>query len=365
MGLAVEIGHRFPGTVIDVGFEAPGSGVTALFGPSGAGKSTVIAAVAGLLRPQRCRVVVDGAVLADSAAGVWLPPERRRAGLVFQDSRLFPHMSVATNLRYGQRRAPPGPVRFDDVVGLLGLEALLARRPHALSGGEKQRVAIGRALLAQPRLLLLDEPLASLDAARKAEIIPYLHRLGAAFAVPMLHVTHAMDEVVQLAATLVLLDRGRVVAAGPLAALSARADLPLAARDDAAAVLDGRVAGHDAARGLTRLDAGGATLLAPTVAASPGTAVRVRIPAREVILAGPSAAAVAGALSLHNVLPGAVRAILPDPARHSALVEVALDGAALLSRVTPDAVERLGLAPGAPVLALVKSVAIETVRIGP
>ncbi len=365
VSLAVELVHHFPDATIDVRFEVPGIGVTVLFGPSGAGKSTVIAAVAGLLRPKSCRVTVDGVVLADSAAGVWLPPERRRAGLVFQDARLFPHMSVATNLRYGQRRAPPGPTRFDDVVGLLGLEALLARRPYTLSGGERQRVAIGRALLSQPRLLLLDEPLASLDAARKAEIIPYLHCLGGILAVPTLYVTHAMDEVVQLAANLVLLERGRVVAAGPLAAVSAQAGLPLAARDDAAAVLDCRVAGHDGASGLTRLDADGVALLLPTLAASPGAAVRVRIPAREVILAGPEAAAVSGALSLHNVLPGVVRAILPDPARRSALVEIELGGPALLSRVTPDAVGRLRLTPGAPVLALVKSVAIEAVRVGP
>ncbi len=364
MSLAVAIGHRFPATAIDIRFAVPDSGVTALFGPSGAGKSTVIAAVAGLFRPQQCHIQVGPAVLADTGSGQFLPPERRRVGLVFQDSRLFPHMSVATNLRYGQRRAPPGPVTFDEVVELLGLRTLLARRPRSLSGGEKQRVAIGRALLAQPRLLLMDEPLASLDAARKAEIIPFLLRLNAALALPTLYVTHAMEEVVQLASHLVLIERGRVVAAGPLADLSSRANLPLASRDDAAAVMECRVGAHDPGRGLTRLDADGAALLVPLLTMPVGAALRARIPAREVILAGPQAAESAGFLSLHNVLPGLVRAVTTDLARQSALVEVALGHVALLSRVTPDAVHRLDLTPGAPVLAMVKSVAVELIPAG-
>jgi len=154
MSISVELRHRFPSVQMDIAFELPSPGVTALFGPSGAGKSTVVSAAAGLLRPDRCRIVVGGRVFADTREGIWLPPERRRAGLVFQDSRLFPHMSVATNLRFGMRRAPaPRTVRFDDVVELLGIAPLLGRRPHTLSGGERQRVAIGRALLAQPQLL--------------------------------------------------------------------------------------------------------------------------------------------------------------------------------------------------------------------
>ena len=367
MSLEVRLAHRFGAVAIDIAFTAPGRGITALFGPSGAGKSTTLHAIAGLLRPDSCRVVVDGAVLADTEASRWTPPEQRRVGLVSQEARLFPHMSVATNLRYGQRRAPPGPVRFDDVVGLLGLEALLGRRPRTLSGGERQRVAIGRALLAQPRLLLMDEPLASLDAARKAEIIPYLVALHRRVAMPVVYVTHAVEEVVQLATALVLLAEGRVVAAGPVAALFGRADLPLAARADAAAVVEARVASHDAARGLTRLDAAGFVLWVPLLDAATGaalgTSVRARVPAQEVILARPEAAAFAGALSLQNVLPGAVRAVLPDAAAPAALIEVAVGDGVLLARVTQDAVNRLALRPGAPVLALVKSFAIELVRL--
>ena len=189
-------------------------------------------------------------MLADTEADVWLPPERRRVGLVFQDSRLFPHMSVATNLRFGMRRSPPGAVCFDDVVDLLGISSLLTRKPRTLSGGERQRVAIGRALLAQPHLLLMDEPLASLDAARKAEILPYLTRLKTALHLPILYVTHALDEVVQLADLMVLIDAGRVVACGSVSEIAARTDLPLAGRDDAGALLLCRIVDQHADRAL-------------------------------------------------------------------------------------------------------------------
>jgi molybdate transport system ATP-binding protein len=355
MSLSLRLRHRFPGFRLDVAFEVEARGVTMLFGPSGSGKSTVIAAVAGLLRTDECRVEVDGLLLADSDRGLWLPPEQRRIGLVFQDSRLFPHMSVESNLRYGQRRAPPGRIRLEEVVELLGIGALLGRRPRRLSGGERQRVAIGRALLAQPRLLLMDEPLASLDAARKTEILPYLARLKAGLDLPVLYVTHDLDEVARLADSLVLLEGGTVLAAGPLAKLASRAGLPLARRDDAAAVLECSVVAHDGARQLTRLEAAAVALLVPLVEAPVGTLLRVRIPAREVILAGRRPEQI----SVNNVIPGVVGHIEQDAARHAALVEVELGGGALLSRVTPDAVARLGLGPGKPVLALVKSTAIE------
>ena len=355
MTLQVRLRHRFAGAAIDATFEVPTPGLTAIFGPSGAGKSTVIAAVAGLLRPDRCRVAIDGSVLADTDARIWVPPEARRAGLVFQDARLFPHMSVGTNLRYGLRRAPAGPIGFDTVVALLGIGALLDRRPHTLSGGERQRVAIGRALLAQPRLLLMDEPLANLDAARKAEILPYLAQIGTALRLPVLYVTHAMEEVARLADTVVLMDGGSVTAVGTLPDMTSRADLPLARRDDAAAVLRARVLSHDPARQLSRIEAGGASLLVPLLKEPIGTPIRVRIPAREVILANEAPSAI----SVHNIVAGSVRAVAQDVGRHAALVEIALADGAFLARVTPDAIARLGLIEGAPVLALIKSVAIE------
>jgi molybdate transport system ATP-binding protein len=351
--LAIAFRHSFGSLTFDIAFTAPTPGITVLFGRSGAGKSSIVAAVAGLFRPVSGRIAIGDSVLQDGQT--FVPAERRRVGLVFQDSRLFPHLNVTANLRYGLRRAAPGPIRFDDVVELLALRPLLDRRPHTLSGGERSRVAIGRALLSQPRLLAMDEPLASLDAQHKAEILPYLARLKHALALPVLYVTHALDEVVRLADTLVLVRSGQILAAGPLADILARGDLPLAARDDAAAVLPAIVVGHDPARQLSELEAAGRRLLVPITDTPPGGSLRLRIPAREVILASDEPRGI----SVHNVVAGTVRGIVPDQGRHAALVEVALDGGGLLARVTPDAVARLGLTLGAPVLALVKSMAIE------
>jgi molybdate transport system ATP-binding protein len=342
---------------MDMAFELPSPGVTVLFGPSGAGKSTVILAAAGLLRPDECRIEVDGQIMADTASGLWLPPERRRAGMVFQDAKLFPHMSVSTNLRFGMRRAGAGTIRFDDVVDLLGIAALLDRRPHTLSGGERQRVAIGRALLAQPHLLLMDEPLASLDAARKSEILPWLTRLKTALRLPVLYVTHDLDEVARLADSLVLVEAGRVVGFGPLAEVIASTDLPLALRDDAGALLHCRIAEHDPARELTCLEGGGARFWVPLLGGAAGSECRIRVPAREVILAGRAP----DAISLHNIIPGTVRRIAADPTRRAVMVEVALPDGTLLARVTPDAIVRLTLTVGGPVLALIKSTSIEVI----
>jgi molybdate transport system ATP-binding protein len=355
MSLSVLLRHRFASVSMDLSFEVPTPGVSVLFGPSGSGKSTVINAAAGLLRPDECRIILDGQTLSDTASGVWLPPEKRRLGLVFQDSRLFPHMSVASNLRFGLRRAKPGPITFDEVIDLLGIRALLSRKPHTLSGGERQRVAIGRALLAQPQLLLMDEPLASLDAARKSDIMPYLTRLKSALNLPILYVTHAFDEAAQLADSMVLLEAGHVVGCGPLSEVTARADLPLAQRDDAGALLACRVAEHRPERDLSRLDGGGVSFWVPLVDAPPGAGCRIRIPAREVILAGEAPTAI----SVHNVVPGTVRQISNEASRHFVLVEIALSAGALVSRVTSDAIVRLALTPGTPVLALIKSTSIE------
>jgi len=355
MTLAVRFRHAFPGLTMDIDFVAPSPGITVLFGRSGAGKSSIIAAVAGLLRPAKEKIIVEGIVLADNAAGVFVAPERRRIGLVFQDARLFPHMNVENNLRYGLRRAGAKKIGFDDVVALLDIAKLLERRPHTLSGGEKQRVAIGRALLSQPVLLAMDEPLANLDTQHKAEILPYLARLKTALALPVLYVTHALDEVSHLADTLVLIRAGRVLATGPIGEIMARGDLPLAAREDAAAVLSAVVTAHDPARQLTTLAAGGRVFQAPLLAAPVGGAVRLRIPARKVILA----TEIPHGISVHNIIPGIVRAVTIDTVHHAALVEIALDNAALLARVTPDTVTRLALRDGAPVLALVKSMAME------
>lgn len=348
--------HRFRDRTFDMAFVAPTPGVTVLFGASGSGKTTCIATIAGLLRPDEARVSVDGVLLCDTAQGVWVPTERRRLGMVFQAPRLFPHLSVANNLRYGQRRAPPGGLGITEIVELLGLESLLKRRPHTLSGGERQRAAIGRALLANPRVLLMDEPLASLDAPRKAEILPYLARLRSSLALPIVYVTHSMDEVLALGDTLVLIEAGHTVAVGSLAELAARPDLPLlAGRDDAGAVLSCIVAEHDPSRRLTLMRCAALPLWVPLQTAPVGSDLRVRIPAREVILATEAPSAV----SVHNVIAGRVNAITDDAERQAVMVSIATEESTLLARITPDAVEHLCLAPGTPVIALIKSVSID------
>jgi molybdate transport system ATP-binding protein len=251
--LEVDIEHRLGAFELDIHF-CSGRGLTALFGRSGAGKTSVVNAIAGLVRPNRGRIVVDGVVLVDTERGIRAPAHRRRVGYVFQESRLFPHLTVRQNLLFGRwfarGFAPAAPL--DDVVDLLGIGALLDRRPGQLSGGEKQRVAIGRALLAGPRLLLMDEPLASLDARRKDEILPYIERLRDQASVPIVYVSHAVAEVTRLASTIVLISDGRVRAVGPLQ--MGRAELyPMAGRFEAAAVLAVSVAAHDARWGLTEL----------------------------------------------------------------------------------------------------------------
>jgi molybdate transport system ATP-binding protein len=347
--LSVSVAHRRQNFALDVAFEAPTPGVVALFGASGSGKSTVIAAIAGLLRADSANIWLDGEALH------LLPPQARGIGVVFQDALLFPHMSVAANLRYGQRRARPGRIGFDDTVELLGIGGLLDRRPASLSGGERQRVGIGRALLSQPRLLLMDEPLSALDQPRRAEILPYLARLRTALRIPIVYASHAMDEILALADTLVLLDKGRVAAFGPLATLAAQVDLPLALRADAAGVLHGTVQSHDAERRLTAIAAGSQTFMIPLLDAPAGAAVRLLIPAREVILARDAP----GLISVNNVFEATVRSMAEDVPSHAALV--AIDGGAgpLLARITMDAARRLDLRPGERVRALVKSMSVD------
>src|SRR5437762_3425983 len=302
--LSVTVAHRFGSFVLDAAFESAG-GLTALFGRSGAGKTSLINAIAGLLRPEHGRIVVDGEILTDTERGVFVPARRRRIGYVFQEGRLFPHLSVRQNLLYGRWFAPKSgrAGEVDHVIDLLGLGALLQRRPANLSGGEKQRVAIGRALLARPRLLVMDEPLASLDEARKTEILPYIERLRDAAGVPIVYVSHQVAEVARLATTMVVLTEGRVAAIGPTAAIMGRIDLfPLTGRAEAGAILATRVAAHDQAFGLTVLRAAAGELRVPHLDLPVGAALRVRIRARDVMIAVQPPEG----LSALDVLPGTV-----------------------------------------------------------
>ena len=341
---------------LDAAFSAETGGVVALFGASGAGKTTLVDMIAGLVRPDSGRIALGERVLFDSAAGIDRRPERRRIGYVFQDGRLFPHLSVRRNLLYGYRFAPEGRryAALDRIVALLGLEALLQRRPGTLSGGERQRVALGRALMAQPELLLMDEPLAALDLPRKAQVMDHIERLRDEIGVPIVFVSHAVDEVARLAGTIVLLAEGRVKAAGPAGEIMARLDLdPLAGSEAAGAVLDATVESHDAAYGLTSLAVPGGTLRVPRLRLAPGRRLRVRVRARDVALA----TAEPRETSVLNVFRGRVVEIGP---RRGASVDVAVDiGTRLTARITARSADTLGLAPGTEVYALIKSVAVD------
>jgi molybdate transport system ATP-binding protein len=359
MTLEVRLRHAFAGFTLDAAFVAP-LGVTVLFGRSGSGKTTVVNAVAGLLRPDDGRIALDGDVLTDTAGRAYRPPHRRRIGYIFQEGRLFPHLTVRQNLGYGAWFAPKAAPREDTgrIVDLLGIGPLLDRRPGALSGGEKSRVAIGRALLSAPRLILADEPLAALDEARKAELLPYFERLRDEVAVPILYVSHSASEVARLATTVVALEAGRVTAIGSAAeVLGDPAVLPAGARE-AGAVLTARVAAHHD-DGLTELAAGGHALFLPRIAAPPGRTVRVRVAAHDVIL---SVTAPAG-LSALNILPGVIVDLRPGDGP-GMLVALDTPAGRLLARVTRRSAAALGLAPGVAAHAVIKTVSVAPADVG-
>jgi molybdate transport system ATP-binding protein len=343
---------------LDVTLALPARGVTALFGPSGCGKTTVLRALAGLEHAAGS-VALGDTVWQDDAAGIFVPTHRRALGYVIQESVLFPHLDVRRNLAFGLTRIAPAARRIDldQVVALLGINHLMTRRPATLSGGERQRVAIARALATSPQLLLMDEPLAALDAQRKAELLPYLERLHEELAIPIVYVSHAIDEVARLADHIVLMEAGRVVAAGPLAETLSRLDLHLPLGQEAGVVLDGVVGARDAQWHLARLDlhgAGTASIWSRDQGLAVGHAVRLRVLARDVSL---TRAAQTGT-SISNQLPATVEAIADDEHPASALVRVRVGSAPLLARVTRRSAHALELAPGMPVWAQVKTVAL-------
>lgn len=359
MSLTVALHHSFPGFTLDARFEAP-AGITVLFGRSGSGKTSIINAISGLLRPDEGEITLDGVALTSTRARHHLPPHARRLGYVFQEGRLFPHLSVQQNLAYGgwvQRRRADA-AQFDQVVEMLGLGPLLTRRPAALSGGEKQRVAIGRALLARPQLVLADEPLASLDEPRKAEILPYFERLRDEVSIPIVYVSHAAAEVARLATTVVALEKGRVIRQGP--AIEVLGDPMIAPTGIRAvgALLEAKVAAHHE-DGLTELAAGPEPLFLPRINQPVGKTLRIRIAAQEVILAR----AHPQDLSALNILSGTVEAVRTGEGP-GAIVSVKTAAGAVLARVTQRSVARLGLAPGTECFAVLKSVAVAPEDVG-
>jgi len=354
--LAIDVRVSYREFSLDVKHVFPGTGITGLFGPSGCGKSTLLRVIAGFER-RVCGHVAYG----DEA---WLtrrfsiPPHRRGVGYVFQDARLFPHLSVRGNLDYADKRAAGAAARYayQDVIDVLDLGPLLNRRPTRLSGGERQRVAIGRTLLARPRLLLMDEPLAALDTRRKAEIMPYIGQLTRAFDVPVIYVTHALEEITQLCDRIVAMVDGRIAAVGGVAQTLERLDLAdVQGRFEAGAVLSGRVVGQDAVLHLSRIAVGGVQVEVPQIGLPSGAQVRLRVRARDVSIAlvRPSG------LSIRNMLDARVVCIQSEP--NSAFAEVLLDvgGQHLRARVTRAAISDLRLAPGQSVVALVKAVSFD------
>ena len=358
-GIRARLLLQRPAFTLDVDLALPGRGFIALFGPSGCGKTTCLRALAGLERARPGLVQVQGATWQDDAAGVWLPTHRRALGYVFQEASLFEHLSVRGNIAYAQKRAQrsgrgAAAVALDQAVELLGLAGLMDQGAATLSGGERQRVAIARALAAEPRVLLMDEPLAALDAGRKAELLPYLEALQRTLAIPVVYVSHAVDEVARLATHMVLLDAGRVRTSGSTEDLLARLDLPLAQGDAAATLVEGTLLRHDSAEHLSTLAfAGGELHVGSSTARPVGQRLRVRVQARDVSLT----LARQSGTSILNIVPATVTGLREDsPGQWM----VALDagGARLLARITQRSVHALGIAPGRAVFAQVKGVAL-------
>ncbi len=337
-------------------------GITALFGRSGSGKSSLINMIGGLLTPDRGRILVNDQVLFDNERRIDLPSRKRRIGYVFQEARLFPHLNVRQNLLYGRWFTPKREryIQARQVIELLGIGHLLERRPGMLSGGEKQRIAIGRALLVSPRLLLMDEPLSSLDSARKSEILPYIERLRDEMELPIVYVSHTLEEVVRLANTMVVLSEGQVAAAGSVERIMSRLDLyPLTGRYEAGAVIEARVTGHDAAFDLTTLAFPGGTLRIPRIEQAPETILRVRIRARDVNIA----LAPPKGISLINQIPGCIIEIT-EAGGPFAEVRIDAAGAILVARVTRQTVRELDLRPGRQIYALINGIALDRRSLG-
>ena len=357
MSLKVAVRHRLGAFQLEANFETNGR-VTALFGSSGSGKTLLVNLIGGLQRPDDGRIVTDDRVLVDTRAGLFVPRHRRRIGYVFQDARLFPHLTVDQNLRYGRFFTPAVEryTDFDRVLELLGIGHLLDRRPRSLSGGEKQRVAIGRALLASPRLILMDEPLASLDERRKAEIIPYIERLRDETKVPIVYVSHSVAEVARLATDIVLMEEGRAVASGSTSDILQRLDLlPEEERREGGAVLDMLVASRDEALSMTLLQSRAGEIHVPGLDAAPGSTVRVRIRARDVLVANERPRG----LSALNILAGTIISVNVGS---GPFADVLIDcgGEVISARITRQSSNMLGLSPGRDVFAVVKSVTLDS-----
>lgn len=360
--LEVALRHRVGKFEINVEFSAGPGSITALFGPSGSGKTTIVNLIAGLIRPDTGKIAIDNRVLDDTATGAHISTRHRRLGYVFQDSRLFPHFSVEGNLRYGMGAQPAGHghTTFDQVTKLLALTNLLDRRPNSLSGGEKQRVAIGRALLSDPRLLLMDEPLASIDESRRGEILPFIERLRDELGLTIIYVSHATDEIIRLADKVIMLENGRVAANGTVQELMSRLDLKsLMGPGNVGAVLTTSFAAYDPEYDLASLNFDGGTLRVPGLNLPVGTAVRAQILSRDLALSLSAPVDI----SVLNVFSGKVTEI---GEQNGPRVDLRIDvGTPLIATVTRKSLHDLKLEIGTEVYAMVKAVAIDRRSLGP
>jgi molybdate transport system ATP-binding protein len=355
-GIQARFKLNWPGFTLDVDLDLPKRGVTAIFGHSGSGKTTLLRCIAGLERSPQGHLKVLGEVWQDdSTRATWLPTYKRPLGYVFQEASLFPHLTVMGNLRYGMRRTSSAQQgSLDQAIELLGIGHLLERKPDRLSGGERSRIGIARALAIKPRLLLMDEPLAALDLKRKQEILPYLERLHRELDIPVIYVSHAPDEVARLADHIVVMDAGRAVAAGPLTETLARLDLPIQLGEDAGVVLDAIVAERDAAWHLARVEFPGGSLWVRDAGHANGEAVRVRILARDVSIALHQVSGI----SIQNCLRATVEELAGDHHPALSLLRLKAGTSPLLARLTQRSAAGLGLVPGMEVWAQIKAVAL-------
>ncbi len=353
--MSVSVDVRLPreGFTLEVAYDFAAQGVTALFGPSGCGKTSLLRVIAGHEPNASGQVKWDG---EQWQGNHFLAPHLRRAGYVFQDARLFAHLNVDGNLRFAEKRAGAGDILRQDVIEGLGIGRLLGRSVADLSGGERQRVSIARSLLSQPRLMLMDEPLAALDLRAKAGILPLIQSLPRRFGVPVIYVTHALDEVAQVADHVVTMKAGRVIAQGPVAAILERPDMQgLSGRFEAGSILEGVIASHDVEMHLTQVDVGGLPFEMPYLDAPVGTPLRLRVRARDVTLATKRPEGI----STRNILGGTIVRLEPEPSTAFAEVWVDVGPARVQARVTQAAVRDLALAEGSDVFALIKSVSFD------
>ncbi len=357
MSLSVQLNHQMKQFKLDLAFDLPTKGLTALFGPSGAGKSLTINAIAGLITPQEGQVQLNGETLFSSSAKINRPTHKRNIAYMFQDSRLFPHLTIKKNLLFGAKRCqqPPGKQEIDHLIDLLDIGHLLDRHPGRLSGGEKQRVALGRALLSNPSLLLLDEPMAALDQGRKHEILPHLERLRDESNIPILYISHSISEVARLADEMLLISEGKLAAKGPVHDVMNRLDLfPLTGRFEAGTAFVATILSHDIDNGMSKVQFDGGTLWASQLPGNPGDPVRLRIRARDVLLATEEPQAI----SANNILPVIITDYREHP-NHSVEVQLQCAGIKLLARITKKSWERLELKTGSALYAIVKSISMD------